>query len=87
MDREETVGHIIAKELGVHVPDLLELMRQAGNSDKVERAASLTDKKRKSSGGVKDDLTSLFEMSATPDPKKTKPAASPGRAPSSVVSS
>jgi len=82
MDREETVGHAIAKELAVTAPDLLQLMLQAGSADKVERAASLS-RKKKEDAEHKGDLSSLFEMSATPDAKKNNPLASPSRLPAS----
>ena len=86
LDREVTVGHIIAKELSSHAPELLQQMRQVGSPDKMERAASLTHEKRRKSAGGKDDLTSLFEMTATPEAKKPKAADSPARSPSKALS-
>ena len=86
LDREETVGHIIAKELSVLVPTLLQEMRQVGSPDKMERAASVTHEKRKKSAGSKNDLTSLFEMTATKEATKSKTAASPARTPSKALS-
>ena len=61
MDREASIGHIIAKELPA---DLALLMKEQGSCpSKVERAASsLSHRKgRRSAHG---DLTNLFEVSA-----------------------
>ena len=69
MDREATIGHIIAKELPA---DLVRLMKEQGSSpDKVERAAStLSNRKRRRAAG---DLTNLFEVSAASSaPKEQK---------------
>ena len=61
MDREATIGHIIAKELPA---DLVLLMKEQGSSpDKVERAASsLSNRKRRRA--AHGDLTNLFQVSA-----------------------
>ena len=59
MDREASIGHIIAKELPA---DLALLMKEQGSGpSKVERAASSLNKKRRAAHG---DLTNLFEVSA-----------------------
>jgi hypothetical protein len=60
MDREATIGHIIAKELPA---DLVRLMKEQGSSpDKIERAAStLSNRKKRRAAG---SLTNLFEVSA-----------------------
>ena len=60
MDREATIGHIIAKELPA---DLVRLMKEQGSSpDKVERAAStLSNRKRRRAAG---SLSNLFQVSA-----------------------
>ena len=60
MDREATIGHIIAKELPA---DLVRLMKEQGSSpDKVERAAStLSNRKRRRAAG---SLANLFQVSA-----------------------
>ena len=64
MDREATIGHIIAKELPA---DLVRLMKEQGSSpDKVERAAStLSNRKKRRAAG---DLSNLFEVSASSAP-------------------
>ena len=70
MDREATIGHIIAKELPA---DLVRLMKEQGSSpDKVERAAStLSNRKKRREAG---DLTNLFEVSASSSaPTEQKP--------------
>jgi hypothetical protein len=59
MDREATIGHIIANELPA---DLVLLMKEQGSGpSKVERAASSLSKKRRPAHG---DLTNLFEVSS-----------------------
>ena len=59
MDREASIGHIIAKELPA---DLVLLMKEQGSGpSKVERAASSLSKKRRAAHG---DLTNLFQVSA-----------------------
>ena len=71
MDREASIGHIIAKELPA---DLALLMKEQGSGpSKVERAASsLSHRKgRRSAHG---DLTNLFEVSAAKSaPTQQKP--------------
>jgi hypothetical protein len=61
MDREASIGHIIAKELP---SDLVLLMKEQGSGpSKVERAASSLSH-RKGRRRAHGDLTNLFEVSA-----------------------
>jgi hypothetical protein len=74
MDREATIGRIIAKELPA---DLVLLMKEQGSSPtKVERAASSLERaaSRKRRHGAQGDLTNLFEVSAAKSaPTQQKP--------------
>jgi len=74
MDREASIGHIIAKELPA---DLVLLMKEQGSSPtKVERAASSLERaaSRKRRHGAQGDLTNLFEVSAAKSaPTQQKP--------------
>ncbi len=74
MDREATIGHIIAKELPA---DLVLLMKEQGSSPtKVERAASSLERaaSKKRRHGAQGDLTNLFEVSAAKSaPTQQKP--------------
>jgi hypothetical protein len=83
MDREATIGHIIAKELPA---DLVLLMKEQGSSpDKVERAASsLSNRKRRRA--AHGDLTNLFEVSADSSaPTEQKAPSSLERAASKIL--
>jgi hypothetical protein len=61
MDREATIGHIIAQGLPA---DLVALMKEQGSSNKVERAASSLSNRKRRRAGQHGDLTNLFEVSA-----------------------
>jgi len=61
MDREATIGHIIAQGLPA---DLMALMKEQGSSNKVERAASSLSNRKRRRAGHHGDLTNLFEVSA-----------------------
>ena len=83
MDREATIGHIIAKDLPA---DLVLLMKEQGSSpDKVERAASsLSNRKRRRA--AHGDLTNLFEVSADSSaPTEQKAPSSLKRAASKIL--
>jgi hypothetical protein len=71
MDREASIGHIIAKELP---SDLVLLMKEQGSGpSKVERAASSLSH-RKGRRRAHGDLTNLFEVSAAKSaPTEQKP--------------
>jgi hypothetical protein len=70
MDREASIGHIIAKELPA---DLVLLMKEQGSGpSKVERAVSSLSH-RKGRRRAHGDLTNLFEVSAAKsDPTEQK---------------
>ena len=82
MDREATIGHIIAQGLPA---DLVALMKEQGSSNKVERAASsLSNRKRRRA--AHGDLTNLFEVSADSSaPTEQKAPSSLKRAASKIL--